>query len=107
MKINIQSLHFDADKKLLEFIETKVKKLHARFEDIVSCEVILKLDKSNPAENKVSEIKIHIKGVDIFAKKNSNSFEEATELSLDAIKHQLDKYKEKNSPKKGQSFSND
>ena len=100
MRINIQSVHFDADKKLIEFIETKVQKMQSRYEDLISCEVILKLDKSNPAENKISEIKFHVKGVDMFAKKNSNSFEDATELSLEAIRHQLDKYKEKNNPKK-------
>ena len=104
MKVNIQSVHFDADKKLIAFIENKINKLQARFEEIVSCEVILKLDKSNSAENKIAEIKLHIKGTDLFAKKNSSNFEEAIEHALDALKHQLDKQKEKNNPKRINGF---
>ena len=69
MKINTQSVHFDADKKLLTFIDEKVNKLSTYYENIVAADVILRLDKSNTNSNKIAEIKLHVKGVDLFAKK--------------------------------------
>lgn len=95
MKINTQSVHFDADKKLLTFIDEKVNKLSTYYENIVAADVILRLDKSNTNSNKIAEIKLHVKGVDLFAKKQCESFEEAIDNAVDAIKIQIKKYKDK------------
>ncbi|MES2836702.1 MAG: ribosome-associated translation inhibitor RaiA [Bacteroidota bacterium] len=95
MKVNIQSIHFDADVKLINFIEEKVAKLAHFHEGITGNEVFLRLDKSSDAENKIVEIKIHIPGNDLFAKKQCKSFEEATDLAVDALKIQVKKHKEK------------
>ncbi len=95
MTINIQSVHFDADKKLIDFINDKVKKLNTYYEGIITSEVTLKLDKSSNNENKIAEIKMNSKGHEFFAKKQCASFEEATDLSCDALKSQLKKHKEK------------
>jgi putative sigma-54 modulation protein len=95
MKINTQSVHFDADKKLLTFVDEKVNKLSTYYENIVAADVILRLDKSNTNSNKIAEIKLHVKGVDLFAKKQCESFEEAVDSAVDAIKIQIKKYKEK------------
>lgn len=98
MKINTQSVHFDADKKLLTFIDEKVNKLSTYYENIVAADVILRLDKSNTNSNKIAEIKLHVKGVDLFAKKQCESFEEAVDNAVDAIKIQIKKYKDKVQP---------
>ncbi len=95
MTIKIQSVHFDADKKLLEFIQERVDKLTNYYDGIINSEVILKIDKSNSAENKIAEIKLHISGNDLFAKKQCKSFEEAVDTSIDALKTQVKKHKEK------------
>lgn len=95
MTINIQSVHFDADKKLLAFAEEKVNKLTTFYEGLISCEVILKLDKSSSSENKIAEIKLHAKGHELFSKKQAASFEEAIDLTCDALKTQIKKHKEK------------
>ncbi len=95
MKINISSLHFDADKKLLDFIENKAGKLGHFFEDIINTEVILRLDKAENLENKIVKIKIDVPGHDMFAEKQSKSFEESTDLAIEALKRQITKYKEK------------
>jgi len=95
MKINTQSVHFDADVKLLDFIEEKASKLSTLFENIVAVDVILRLDKSSTNNNKIAEVKLHVKGNDLFAKKQCESFEEAVDSALDAIKIQLKKHKEK------------
>lgn len=95
MTIKIQSVHFDADKKLLEFIQERVDKLNLFYDGIINSEVILKIDKSDAAENKIAEIRLHIPGNDLFAKKQCKSFEEAIDTSIDALKSQVKKHKEK------------
>lgn len=95
MDIKIQSVHFDADKKLINFIEDKVEKLNHFHDGIILGDVILKIDKSAEQDNKVAEIKLHVSGSDLFAKKQCKSFEEAVDTSIDALKRQLEKKKTK------------
>jgi len=95
MKIKINSLHFKTDQKLDLFIESKVEKLFKLFDGITTAEVNLKLDKDNSQENKASEIRLDVPGADIYAKKVSKSFEESTDLAVDALRKQLIKHKEK------------
>jgi len=95
MKINISSIHFKADQKLEDFVQERILKLSSIFDGIVGSEVTLKLDKNSNTENKVAEIKLIIRGNDLFAKKQSKSFEEATDNAVDALRKQLTKYKEK------------
>ncbi len=97
MKVNVKinSVHFDADKKLIEFIQERVNKLSNYYDKIIDSEVILKIENSHDTENKVAEIKLLIPGNDVFAKKQCKSFEEATDLAVEALRRQLKKHKEK------------
>ena len=95
MTIKIQSVHFDADKKLVEFIQERIDKLTHYYDGIISSDVTLRLDKSSAVDNKIAEIKVHIAGNDLFAKKNCKSFEEAVDTTIDALKTQVKKHKEK------------
>jgi putative sigma-54 modulation protein len=95
MTINIQSVHFDADQKLLGFVSQKVEKLNTYYDGIINSEIILRLDKNSNAENKIAEIKMLGKGQEFFAKKQCASFEEATDQACEALKTQVKKYKEK------------
>ena len=95
MNIQIHSIHFDADAKLLSLINKKVEKLSHFFDAIIGCEVFMKIDKSDNAENKVVEIKIHVPGNDLFVKRQCASFEEAADECTDALRAQLKKRKEK------------
>ena len=95
MKIRVQSIHFDADTKLLEFIQEKVDKLIHFYEDIIDGEVFLRLDKSANSENKITEIKINAPGKVMFAKEQCRSFEEATDQAVEALRRQITKYKDK------------
>jgi putative sigma-54 modulation protein len=95
MTTNIQSVHFDADKKLLTFIDEKVNKLTTFYEGLISCDVILRIEKSDTSENKLAEIKLHAKGHELFSKKHAASFEEAIDLTCEALKTQIKKHKEK------------
>lgn len=95
MDIKISSVHFDADKKLLDFIEKKVNKLVKFYEDIIGAEVFLRLENTQSLENKVAEIRLLVPGYDLFAKKQSKSFEEATDVAIEALRQQILKHKEK------------
>jgi putative sigma-54 modulation protein len=96
MKVKINSVHFNADKKLLEFVNKKVNKLDTFFDGIIHAEITLKVLKPESAKNKISELKLSIptNGY-LFAKKQADTFEEATDLAVDAIRKQLTKYKGK------------
>ena len=96
MNIKLHSIRFDADQKLLDFIDTKVNKLPTVYDDILGAEIFLRLNKDTAErENKLVEIKLDVKGQTVFAKKQCKTFEEATDLSIDALKKQLVKRKEK------------
>jgi putative sigma-54 modulation protein len=98
MQIKIQSVHFTADQKLEEFIEEKLLKLNNRFDQIIGSEVILRVEKSATRDNKITEIKLLIPGNDLFAKKQSKTFEEATDQAIDALKTQISKRKRRVKP---------
>lgn len=95
MTVKIQSVHFDADKKLVEFVQERIDKLTHFYDGIITSDVILRIDKSSNHDNKVAEIKVHVAGNDLFVKKQCKSFEEAIDTGLDAVKVQVKKHKEK------------
>jgi len=95
MKVTIQSVHFTADQKLLDFIEAKLQKLGATYDAIIEGEVTLKLDNASNNENKITEIRLHVPGNDLFAKRQCNSFEEAADQVVDALRNQIMQHKEK------------
>ena len=95
MEIQIQSIHFTADKKLLSFIEEKVGKLAHYYDGIISSEIFLRLDKSDQTTNKVAEIKLNVPGYDLYVKRQCKTFEEAIDTGISALSRQVKKYKEK------------
>ena len=95
MDIKVHSIHFDADVKLLEFVNAKLRKLILFYVDILSAEVFLRLDRSQDLENKLVEIRLFIPGNEMFAKKQSKTFEESTDLCVEALRRQIIKHKTK------------
>ena len=95
MNIKIHSIRFDADTRLLEFINLKIKKLMQYYDEIMGAEVFLRLDKSQDLENKVVEIRLSLPGNELFAKKQSKTFEESTDMSVEALRRQIMKHKTK------------
>ncbi len=95
MNMKMQSVGFKADSKLEAFINQKLKKLEKFENNITTYEVILNIDKASNRENKVVEVKMNVPGSELFAKKKSKTFEEATDLVADALRSQILKYKEK------------
>jgi len=95
MQLKVHSIQFKADHKLIDFVQDKVDKLDVFFDNIISGEVFLRLDKSEDMKNKVAEIKIVIPGKELFAKRQCRSFEEGVDETVEALKRQLVKSKGK------------
>lgn len=97
MNVNnkITSVHFKTDIKLEEFINEKLSKLNKKYDNIIGYETVLKLENTDKPENKTVDIRVIIRGNDLFASKTEKSFEEATDKVLDALKKQLTKHKDK------------
>ena len=95
MDIKISAIRFKADKKLEQFITEKINKLSKLHDEIIGSDVTLKLENSEDHDNKIVEIRVKIKGNDVLAEKKSKSFEESTDLAIEAVKKQLLKVKEK------------
>ena len=95
MKVMINSVHFKADQKLEDFITQKVEKLCSKYSEVINAEVSLKLDNTDTPENKIADVRLVLRGDDLYASKQSKTFEESIDTSIDALKKQLEKYKGK------------
>jgi len=95
MNVQIQSVKFDADRRLIEFVEAKMAKLDRFAERSTGAEVILKLDKDHEKGNKVATITLRLPGGELVAEDRAKTFEEAVDTTIDALKRQLEKTKER------------
>jgi putative sigma-54 modulation protein len=96
MNVNIQTVHFDADSKLVSYVEKKLAKLYQFHDKITKIDVYLKLDNVvHTIKDKVAEINVHIPKCDIFVKHSSKSFEESFDEALDSAIIQIKRKKEK------------
>ena len=93
MEIKIKSLKFDADQKLLDYVEKKVKKLERFHDGILTADVILTLLRE--PDNKDVKLQVHIPGEELIIERNSKTFEEAVTDCVDAMKEKLTRAKEK------------
>lgn len=95
MNVQIQSVKFDADKRLVDFVEHKMEKLDRFVELSTGAEVILKLDKDFEKGNKIATITLHMPGEDLVASHQTKTFEESVDGAIDALRRQVDKFKTK------------
>jgi putative sigma-54 modulation protein len=95
MKLQMHSIRFDADIKLLDFIQRRVDKLETYFDRIIDGEVFLRVENDGNQENKIVEIKLNSPGNQFFAKSQAKSFEIAVDEVVEGLRRQLKKHKEK------------
>lgn len=92
MKLQVHSIHFDADRKLIDFIKKRIAKLEVFYDRLVDGEVFLRLNNEG-IDNKTVEIKLRVPGNQLFATEKARSFEAAAGQATDALKIQLKKFK--------------
>jgi putative sigma-54 modulation protein len=95
MKLQMHSIHFNADKKLIDFIQRKADKLDTFYGRIIDGEVTMRLNKDETQENKLVELKLRIPGQQLFTREQAKTFEAATDMAVDAMRRQLEKQKAK------------
>ena len=95
MKVNVQAVNFNVDKKLVAFIDERLSKLEKYFDKIVTVDVFLRTENTSDKENKTTEIKVHVPGDEFVVKKTCKTFEEAVDASEQSLERMLTKYKEK------------
>lgn len=96
MDLKIQTHHFEADSKLVSYVEKKISKLDQFHDRITKVDIFLKLDNvAHKIKDKVAEIKVHIPKHDFFVKHCSKSFEESFDNALDSVITQMKRKKEK------------
>ena len=95
MKLQIHSIRFDADDKLIDLIKKKLIKLETFYDRIIDGEVFLRIENDESRINKIIEIKLNIPGDQLFAKERARSFEIGTDEATEALRRQIKKFKEK------------
>ena len=93
MEIRVQSIKFNADQKLLDFVEKKFSRLEKFYEAVTSVDVALSLLPEH--ENKNVKVQVSIPGSTIVVEKNAKTFEDAVVDCADILKEKLVKVKEK------------
>ncbi len=95
MKLQIQSIHFDTDQKLLDYLQKKCDKLDHFYDRIIDAQVYLKLEKVGDPSLKKVEIKVNVPGDELISKEQAYTFEEAIDLTTENLKRQIKRHKEK------------
>jgi putative sigma-54 modulation protein len=96
MNVHIQTLHFDADKRLVDYVTKKVEKLNTFHDRIIKVDVFLKLDNVvHTIKDKIAEIRVHVPKADFFVKSTSKSFEASFDEAFESLVNQIKKKKEK------------
>ncbi|AJA67886.1 ribosome-associated translation inhibitor RaiA [Myroides odoratimimus] len=95
MKVNIQAINFNVDRKLVDFANERLSKIEKYYDKIVSVDVFFKLENTNEKENKITEIKVLVPGDEMIVKKTCKTFEEGVDAGADALERLVVKHKEK------------
>lgn len=95
MKVHINAVHFSADAKLVAFIEKKLSKIDALFDNVIRTEVSLKLENSGKIKDKIAEIKVKLPGAVLVVKEQAKTFEFSVDRATSSLRRQIIKYKEK------------
>jgi len=91
MNIEITARHFDLTPELKAYIEKEVNGLTRYFENIISSEVILDVEKYR----QTAEIKVKVYRDNITGKANTDDMYQSIEQAIGKVKKQLKKYKGK------------
>lgn len=95
MKVNAQSVNFNADGKLIDFVQSRMNKLEIFYDRIVSSDVYMKVEHTSSKENKIVEIRVHIPKDKFVVKKQCKTFEEAIDSACSSLERSLIKKKQK------------
>lgn len=94
MKVNAQSVNFNADVKLLDFVQSRLDKIETFYDRVISADVYLKVENTSSKENKIVEIRLNVPKDRFIVKKQCKSFEEAVDSACSSLERKVKKMKE-------------
>ncbi|MBD1262905.1 ribosome-associated translation inhibitor RaiA [Maribacter polysiphoniae] len=94
MKVNAQSVNFNADVKLLDFVQSRLDKIETFYDKVISADVYLKVENTSSKENKIVEIRLNVPKDRFIVKKQCKSFEEAVDSACSSLERKVKKMKE-------------
>ncbi len=95
MKVNTQAVNFNADQKLIDFIQNRMDKLDLFYDKVIQSDVYLKVENTSDKENKIFEARVKVPGDSFVVKKQCKTFEEGTDMAVSSLERQLKRRKEK------------
>lgn len=95
MKVNAQSVNFNADGKLIDFVQSRMDKLETFYDKIISSDIYMKVENTSSKENKIVEIRVHVPKDRLVVKKQCRTFEEAVDSACSSLERSLVKKKQK------------
>ena len=95
MKVNTQAVNFNADQKLIDFIQNRMDKLDLFYDKVVQSDVYLKVENTSDKENKIFEARVNVPGDSFVVKKQCKTFEEGADIAVSSLERQLKRRKEK------------
>lgn len=96
MTVNIQTVHFDADQKLIQYVNQKIEKLPQFHDRIINVDVFLKLDNVvHNIKDKIAEIRVRVPRSEFFVKSTSKSFQASFDEALESMINQIKRKKQK------------
>ena len=95
MKVHTQSVNFNADRKLIDFIQKRMDKLEQFYDKVIKSDVFLKVENTSTKENKIFEARLSVPGDSLVVKKQCKTFEEGADSAISSLERQLKKRKEK------------
>lgn len=96
MNVNIQTVRFTADGKLVDYVSEKLQKITTFHDRIIKVDVFLKLDNVvHTIKDKIAEIRVQVPRQQFFVKASSKSFEESFDSALNSLVMQIKRKKDK------------
>ena len=95
MEVSVNAVKFKPTSALMDFVDKKARKIETLLPQAIKVDVTMKVDKEHDVCNKVADMRVVIPGDDLYASKQCDTFEEAIDQCLDALKKQIEKLKEK------------
>lgn len=95
MKVNTQAVNFNADQKLIDFIQNRMDKLDMFYDKVIQSDVYLKVENTSEKENKIFEARVKVPGDSFIVKKQCKTFEEGADMAVSSLERQLKRRKEK------------
>jgi len=95
MKVHTQSVNFNADQKLIDFIQNRMDKLEQHYDKVIKSDVYLKVENTSDKQNKIFEAHLSVPGDNLIVKKQCKTFEEGADIAVASLQRQLKKRKDK------------